>query len=89
MNSERHGPMLVLSSRHEGAVKNAYHVWIFDAYMILPYWQKIQKKIRKKRQSQKRGNPPHKKIIRTLYVDNFILVCVRHAKALRATLSPT
>ena len=35
------------------------------------------------------GNSPHKKIIRTLYVDNFILMCVRHAKALRATLSPT
>ena len=48
---------------------------IFDAYMILSYWLKIPKKIRKKRQSQKRGNPPHKKIIR------------RHAAALRPLLS--
>ncbi len=32
--------------------------------MILPYWLKIRKKLRKKRQSQKIGNSPGKKILR-------------------------
>ncbi len=50
---------------------------IFDAYMILPYWLKIRKNIRKIKQTKKMENSPNKKIIRTLHVVYFILMRMR------------